>query len=151
MDDLRGKTLKESKHYCPTCKKELRRIDGKMGPFWGCSGFPSCSTTLNDIAGKPTDKIDEHYRCPICTRRLVRAAKEKGDYWYCSGYTKGCKVSIVDKEGSPEQTHRCPQCGNLLVRRDSKNGFFWGCSQFPRCKSTFRDIKNRPDFDLFAT
>ena len=67
-----------------------------MGPFWGCSEFPKCRATLNDIHGKPSKDVDDLYRCPLCTRRLVRAAPEKGDYWFCSGYSKGCKATVSD-------------------------------------------------------
>ena len=137
-------------HHCPECKKPLRRVEGKMGPFWGCSGFPDCTITFNDVAGKPTTDIDEHFRCPICTRRLVKANKGADDYWFCSGYSKGCKVTLADNNGTPETAHRCPSCGNLLAKRNGKNGEFWGCSDFPRCKTSFSDINNRPDFDLLT-
>ena len=129
----------ERTHYCPECKKPMRRIEGKMGPFWGCTRFPECKATLNDVAGKPSTEIDEHYRCPICTRRLVRANKGQWDYWFCSGYSKGCKITLKDENGSPEAAHRCPSCGNLLVKRKGKNGMFWGCSDFPHCKTTLSE------------
>lgn len=134
--------------YCPTCKKPMRRIEGKMGPFWGCTGFPQCKTTLNDVDGKPSHDIDEHYRCPVCTRRLVRADKEKGDYWFCSGFSKGCKVTLADKDGVPETAWRCKACGHLLVKRERKDtrAAFWGCSEFPACKATYPDANNRPQF-----
>ena len=141
----------ERTYYCPECKKPMRRIEGKMGPFWGCCGFPECRTTLNDMAGKPSTEVDEHYRCPICTRRLVKANKGKDVYWFCSGYSKGCKVTLADNNGVPEPAHRCPNCGNLLVKRKGKNGIFWGCSEFPHCKATYSDLNDEPDFDLFTT
>ncbi|MDA9784681.1 topoisomerase DNA-binding C4 zinc finger domain-containing protein, partial [Gammaproteobacteria bacterium] len=77
-------------HPCPSCKKPMRRIDGRMGPFWGCSDFPTCRATLNEVDGKPSADINPDYRCPLCTRKLVRADKDKGEYWFCSGYNKGC-------------------------------------------------------------
>lgn len=126
----------DPRYRCPECKKPMRRVEGKMGPFWGCSAFPTCRATLNDVAGKPSTEVDEHYRCPICTRRLVKANKGKGDYWFCSGYSKGCKVTLKDEDGKPEKAHRCSSCGNLLVKRKGKNGEFWGCNEFPRCKTT---------------
>ena len=130
-------------HSCPTCKKPLRLLNGKMGPFWGCSGFPACKTTLNDVQGKPSTQINEPYRCPVCTRRLVKA--ESG-YWFCSGYAKGCKVKVADVGGEPAPSFRCDNCGSLLVKRLGKNGGFWGCSDFPVCSSTYSDINGRPDF-----
>jgi len=43
-----------SKHACPECGKPLRRINGKKGWFWGCSGFrDGCKLTLDDRAGEP--------------------------------------------------------------------------------------------------
>ena len=134
----------ERHHFCPSCKKPLRRIDGKMGPFWGCTGFPECRATMNDLNGKPSKEVDEHYRCPVCPRRMVRAEKEKGNYWFCSGYSKGCKVTLQDVDGIPEEGHRCGQCGHLLVKREGKNGVFWGCSEYPECTASYPDKDNRP-------
>lgn len=131
-------------HPCPTCKSPLRRIEGKMGPFWGCTEFPKCRTTLNDINGKPTTDIDEHFRCPLCTRRMVRAAPDKGDYWFCSGYSKGCKVTLKDESGRPETAFGCPDCGNVLIKRQGKNGEFWGCKSYPDCTTSFNDLQAPP-------
>lgn len=141
----------ERTHYCPNCKKPLRRIEGKMGPFWGCSGFPACQTTLNDLAGKPSEDVDAHYRCPICTRRLVKASREQANYWFCSGYSKGCKVTLADHNGSPETAYRCRDCGHLLIQRNGKNGLFWGCSDYPQCTASYQDHNNRPNFDFFTS
>jgi ssDNA-binding Zn-finger/Zn-ribbon topoisomerase 1 len=114
-----------------------------MGPFWGCSGFPECKTTLNDLHGKPSNQIDDTFRCPVCTRKLVKA--ETG-YWFCSGYSKGCKIKVADLAGKPAPSFRCGKCGNLLVSRKGKNGDFWGCSEFPVCSATYSDVDGRPDF-----
>jgi DNA topoisomerase-1 len=39
---------------CPTCHQPMRRIKGRNGWFWGCSGFRNgCTTTLPDMAGQP--------------------------------------------------------------------------------------------------
>ncbi len=139
--------------YCPECRKPMRRIKGKMGPFWGCTGFPKCTATLNDLDGKPSQQVDEHYRCPVCTRQLVRADKEKGDYWFCSGFSKGCKVTLADAGGVPETGYRCKACGQLLVRRERKDSksAFWGCSKFPECRASYPDKSNKPNFDLLTS
>lgn len=153
MPDPQSASKPGKTHYCPECKKPMRRIEGKMGPFWGCSGFPQCKATLNDVAGKPSHEVDEHYRCPVCTRKLVRADKEKGDYWFCSGFSKGCKVTLADVGGVPETAYRCKQCGHLLVQRERKGTktVFWGCSEFPVCKATYPDRKNKPYFDILTS
>jgi ssDNA-binding Zn-finger/Zn-ribbon topoisomerase 1 len=148
MSTADNPTSSKKIHYCPSCRKPLRPLKGKLGPFWGCTGFPQCKTTLNDLGGKPSTEVDEQYRCPSCTRRLVRA--DKGSYWFCSGYNKGCKVILADDNGTPETAHRCPSCNHLLVKRQGKHGLFWGCSDYPRYKTSLSDSANRPDFDLFA-
>lgn len=40
-------------HACPSCGKALRRVKGKNGYFWGCTGYPECKTTRDDERGKP--------------------------------------------------------------------------------------------------
>ena len=129
---------------CPECKQPLRRLEGKMGPFWGCTGFPKCKATLNDVDGKPTDKINEDYHCPLCTRRMVKAAPEKGEYWFCSGYSKGCKLTLGDDNGRPETAFRCPECGNVLIKRQGKNGEFWGCKGYPDCTNSYSELVEPP-------
>ena len=142
--DKRDKEATNRAHHCPTCKKPMRRIDGGMGPFWGCSDFPTCRTTPNEVDGRPSTDINPDYRCPLCTRKLVRADKAKGEYWFCSGYNKGCKVTLDDHEGRPKQAHRCKKCGQLLVKREGKNGAFWGCSSYPVCTASYSDSEGRP-------
>lgn len=153
MSEPNSKATTGKTFNCPDCKKPMRRIEGKMGPFWGCSDFPRCKATMNDVDGKPSVEVDEHYRCPICTRKLVRAAREKGDYWFCSGFTKGCKVTLLDANGVPQTAYRCKSCGNLLVKRAHKSTGteFWGCSEFPVCRTTYPDKDNKPDFDILIS
>lgn len=134
-------------HFCPDCRKPMRRIDGKLGPFWGCTGFPECHATLNDVDGKPSREPDEHYRCPVCTRRMVKTQTGSGDvYWNCTGADRGCNVRLKDDHGRPETAYRCASCGHLLVKRHGKHGAFWGCSAYPDCRQTYNDSNGLPDF-----
>ena len=145
MTEAEDKAGTSRTYPCPECKQPLRRIEGKMGPFWGCTGFPKCRRTLNDVDGKPSEEVAEDYRCPICTRRMVRADPEKGDYWFCSGFSRGCKITLKDMNGRPEPAYRCPRCGKLLAKRKGSKGEFWGCSGYPDCTSSFSDLDGRPD------
>lgn len=141
-------------YYCPRCRNPMRRINGKMGPFWGCTTYPACDKKLYDLDGHPSDTPDERYRCPVCTRPLVRAQAKnpagigdnaaRGDYWYCTGYNKGCKVTLSDNDGRPADAWRCPRCGHLLKQRRGKNGLFWGCSQYPLCTASFANAGDKP-------
>ena len=38
---------------CPNCHAPLVLRTGKKGKFWGCSNYPSCNQSFNDIKGKP--------------------------------------------------------------------------------------------------
>lgn len=45
-----------SEHKCPTCSKGLIRRKASRGKgkyFWGCSGYPDCTTMLFDRKGRP--------------------------------------------------------------------------------------------------
>lgn len=134
------------RHLCPDCHRPLRRIVGKKGPFWGCSGFPECRTSLHDKDGKPSTEPDERFRCPVCTRSMVRAENSRGAYWYCTGFNKGCKARVADDNGVPARSFRCRFCGQLLRRRKGRNGMFWGCSAYPECTHTWPDVDGEPDF-----
>ena len=96
------------KHPCPECGKPLRRIPGKTGHFWGCSGHPDCSVTLPDEGGKPGQKKPvevSNFACVKCGKPLIhRVKKGKGgyDFWGCSGFKDGCKASYEDKKGQPD-------------------------------------------------
>lgn len=41
---------------CPHCYAPLVRRNGPKGPFWGCSRYPGCRTTVPDNNGTPNTK-----------------------------------------------------------------------------------------------
>jgi ssDNA-binding Zn-finger/Zn-ribbon topoisomerase 1 len=38
---------------CPDCGKLLAKRKGKKGEFWGCTGYPDCTSSFNDLDGEP--------------------------------------------------------------------------------------------------
>ena len=46
---------------CPDCGKRMRRIKGKNGYFWACTGYPECKKTFNDKKGKPDTSPTRNY------------------------------------------------------------------------------------------
>ena len=43
---------------------------------------------------------------------------------------------------------KCPNCEDgQLNQRKGKNGVFWGCSSYPECKTTFPDLKGKPNIN----
>ncbi|WP_419640085.1 topoisomerase DNA-binding C4 zinc finger domain-containing protein, partial [Thiolapillus sp.] len=54
VDDNQGVPALPDKIYpCPECSKPMRRINGRKGPFWSCSGYPACRHAVNDLNGAP--------------------------------------------------------------------------------------------------
>ena len=51
---------------------------------------------------------------------------------------KGLKIKVKPIE--------CPECknGHLVLRTSKSKQQFWGCSIFPKCRTTFSDIKGKP-------
>ena len=44
----------EGSYQCPRCQKGIMvKRNGKNGVFWGCSKYPNCTMTCNDVNGKP--------------------------------------------------------------------------------------------------
>jgi len=106
-------------HVCPDCGKALRHQmreekNGQKGfNFWGCSGYPECRTTLNDVNGHPGQKVEkkEHpnfteFKCKECGAPLIhrQGTNKNGkeyDLFGCSAFPK-CKQSYFSKDGKPE-------------------------------------------------
>lgn len=100
---------------CPVCGRGLMRVmpseDGKK-PFWGCSGYPACNTTLPDDNGKPgvrNQPAHSQFNCtcgkPLIRRKKVGVGKNKGyDFFGCSGFP-ACPLSFPAKAGKPDYDH----------------------------------------------
>ena len=102
---LSGSTAPQ--HPCPSCSKALRRIRSKTGFFWGCSGYPTCSTSLPDMKGVPGEykaPVRAEVACPACNRSLAhrfKAGKGGYDFWSCTGFREGCKETFRNVDGKP--------------------------------------------------
>lgn len=95
-------------HLCPECGKALARRRGKNGYFWGCTGYPDCSTRFPDSAGKPGKPKPPQQTasepCPKCGSPIVRRhkpGKTGYDFWGCSGYPK-CNAKFNNAGGKPD-------------------------------------------------
>lgn len=108
QSDLNGK-LKASGpvHSCPECKKgNLRKRPGAKGAFWGCTSYPDCKATFEDVKDRPSTKakvraiISDVELCKDCGKGLVKRNGKKGAFWGCSGYPV-CKKIYSDAKGKP--------------------------------------------------
>lgn len=78
---------------CPECEASMVKIDGKFGPFYGCSKYSQtkCKGTRKAPFGKP---------CPTCGSDLYATFNQGLPILACMGYfDKGCKY----KEDLPEE------------------------------------------------
>lgn len=107
---LEGQGSATPRFPCPVCGSAMRRIPGKTGHFWGCSGYPACTATRPDVDGQPGEREepkDSGHPCPSCGKPLLRRTKkgkEGYDFWGCSGFKDGCKASFPNKRGKPDFT-----------------------------------------------
>ncbi len=156
-----GLGLNIEKHPCPGCGSAMFKRSGSRGPFWSCSGFPDCRSTFPDDNGKPGSKnkivavVDPSIVCSECGKPMTYIEHEKGPFYSCSGFPK-CRKKYPIKDGKPvydqdrpiaSEIHKCPDCGKGLVRRPGKSGDFWGCSGYPKCRRTFPDQDNSPNYN----
>ena len=100
---------------CPACQKPLRRIKGRKGFFWGCTGFAEgCTFSCQDKAGKPVSKeavkVSALHTCLTCGKGLIRRpGKKKSTFWWgCSGFP-ACKETYPDVRGKPDYSKRQEQ------------------------------------------
>ena len=95
---------------CPVCGKAMLRRNGPKGPFWSCSAYPDCKSTLPDDKGRPGERKaavkDSGHVCPDCGKplRALRKTSKAGkpyELFSCSGYPV-CKSSFFGKGGKPD-------------------------------------------------
>jgi DNA topoisomerase-3 len=88
-------------HQCPRCKKGVLQLkNGKNGPFWGCSNFPRCRATCDDVEGKPKE-MPKLELCPRCKQGSLRLINGKnGAFWGCTNYPD-CMATFNDNNGKP--------------------------------------------------
>lgn len=115
-----------SPHKCDQCGKSLRRVNGKNGFFWSCTGYPDCRNALPDVRGKPGKKGEQGKTTAKSTTKSSGA---------------GSKASAP-----AASKYKCT-CGKPLIHRvkEGTGGFnFWGCSGYPDCKKSFKDDNGKP-------
>ncbi len=61
---------KEASVLCPKCKQPMALRSGKMGDFYGCTGYPACNGIVNmrdapDVAGVFLDFLRKNYPLPV--------------------------------------------------------------------------------------
>jgi DNA topoisomerase-3 len=88
-------------HPCPDCGKPMRRRKGRRGFFWGCSGYPECTTTLPDAGGKPGQRIADR---PVGSCACGGDVRESLKAWQCQGCSAIVWKETAGKQISLKQT-----------------------------------------------
>ncbi len=169
-----GKVEAENLYPCPDCGKPMRHKvkSGKDGyDFWGCSGYPHCTTTCVDDNGRPGAKREakapeepSEFDCEKCGQPLFHRKGEKNgrayDFFACSNKDCGATFDNVDgkptaRTGKPRELteHKCGKCGKPLsiyegVSKAGKPYKKFNCSGYPDCKQSYWVKKDgTPDYD----
>ena len=160
---------KENEYACPRCKQGiLVKRNGKNGVFWGCSNFPICRMTCNDVDGKPAiNKSENNFetRNNIAYDTYVQYNNQeyniqdsgiisaldlvaKANFNQQSNrYTKkySAKPLEITSKNQANSKYLCTRCKEGHLRRiRGKNGWFWACSNYPHCTATYDDNQEMP-------
>lgn len=156
----------ENVYKCPRCNRGiLVKRKGKNGAFWGCSNFPQCRMTCNDVDGKPDVKSSTKNYAPnhagykanndydINNSGIISAWDLVMQSRY-NGKSDKPKVSAAPLEQQAhkqaktkinEKKYLCPHCKDGNLRRiHGRNGYFWSCSNYPHCTATYDDNNGVP-------
>lgn len=160
----------QNEYKCPRCKRGiLVKRNGKNGTFWGCSNFPTCRMTCNDVDGKPDLRIKTYvsskysnvnYSNFYDTLNEVEKTTDSGiiSAWDLVLQNKtNPSFNKVKKSAMPlekqakqgtknvDSKYLCPHCKDGSLRRiHGKNGWFWACSNYPHCTATYDDNNGMP-------
>lgn len=86
---IEGNTIISNNPRCPHC------MDGSLVPrenqstkerFLGCTNYPLCDHTINDISILKTP-----IKCTDCGGYMVRRRGSRGEFFGCTNFKKGCR------------------------------------------------------------
>lgn len=135
---------------CPRCGRPLVQRKGPRGLFWGCTGYPACRFTANDLsqvqgsapaAGPETAARTDAAQGPTHAPAhgaapLQEVAPDNLAPWQSAWQSARTKIAGLQDPVPGSEPALCPRCGKPLVQRTSARGPFWGCSGFPSCRFT---------------
>ena len=55
----------EEQKVCSMCGKPMKIRQGKKGEFWGCSGYPTCTNTVNITGDKERQTAVARFNKPL--------------------------------------------------------------------------------------
>ncbi|SEO94110.1 DNA topoisomerase 3 [Propionispora vibrioides] len=89
----------QGEHPCPQCGKgALQLRQGRNGKFWGCSRYPVCKASCDDLDGVP--QLPK-YRCPRCQQGALQLKNGRnGPFWGCTAFPT-CRATFNDQAGAP--------------------------------------------------
>ena len=155
----------ENEYKCPRCGRGIMvKRNGRNGAFWGCSNFPACRMTCNDVDGKPDMKAKQvgnrsnfmpNYNANYTGENEAITDSGIISAWdlvlqNSSGYRAAKpKLSAMPLEKQAKQQanskYLCPHCKDGNLRRiHGRNGWFWACSNYPHCTATYDDNNGMP-------
>lgn len=89
VSDNQGSLHATNCPYCQTGKLVIRQISATNGNFLGCSHYPICDQTFNDI-----NILKDNFVCPKCDSGfMVKRTGKFGDFLGCTNYPR-CKNTI---------------------------------------------------------
>lgn len=79
---------------CPECGSGelIKRKDQNGREFLGCSNYPRCTYSINNI-----DIVKNSKRCPNCGGFLIKRKGKFGDFWGCTNYPKCVYTKDIKK------------------------------------------------------
>ena len=83
----------EKIYKCPRCKSGnlVIRTNSNGTKFYGCSNFPYCDYTLQDI-----NALERNNRCPYCNDYLVLRKGKYGTFYGCNSFPKCNYTKEID-------------------------------------------------------
>ncbi len=80
----------ESPLLCPHCKsgRLIMRKNKHGKEFYGCSNYPYCEYTIDDIL-----EVGQNIRCPNCGDFIIKKYGKYGNFYGCHGYPY-CKYKV---------------------------------------------------------
>ncbi len=129
---------------CPLCGKDMAIRSSRFGKFLGCTGYPECRYTSQDIVSdsakdlaasvgeEPATRILERYRS--APAGVVQQHARLGVLGAVAVRPVEEPSAASGDDAEAEEAMTCPECARPMVKKRGRFGEFWGCTGYPECK-----------------
>ncbi len=135
-------------HPCPTCKKPMRRIDGRMGPFWGCSDFRHVGRPLTKSTVGPALRSTPITAAPCARENSCAPIKRRVNTGFVVATTKVAKSPSMTTKADRKKRIAAKNADSYSLNEKARTGLFGAAAVTQCARQAIQILRADPRYDF---